>query len=34
MVQLVFDASSADEALGLEPSVVGYAQHGGGELAD
>jgi hypothetical protein len=33
MVQLAFDASSAEEALGLEPSAVGFAQHGGGELA-
>ncbi len=33
MVQLVFDAFSAEEALGLEPGAVGFAQHGGGELA-
>lgn len=30
-IQLVFDASSVDEALTMEPSSVGYAQHEGGE---
>lgn len=33
MIQLVFEASSAEEALGQEPAYVGFAQHGGGELA-
>src|SRR5690606_33185637 len=32
-IQLVFDASSADEALRIEPTSVGYAQHEGGERA-
>lgn len=31
MVQLVFDASSAEAALHAEPVEVGFAQHGGGE---
>ena len=34
MVQLAFDATSASEALTQEPSQIGYAQHGGGELAE
>ena len=33
-VQLLFPASSVAEALGTEPSSVGYAQHEGGEQAD
>jgi hypothetical protein len=33
MIQLVFEASSAAEALEQEPITVGFAQHGGGELA-
>jgi len=34
MIQIIFNATSAQEALGQEPAKVGYAQHGGGELAD
>ncbi len=34
MFQLVFDATTPEEALALTPSKVGYAQHGGGELAE
>jgi hypothetical protein len=34
MIQVMFDATSVSEALGMEPYAVGYAQHGGGELAD
>ncbi|RIK42045.1 MAG: hypothetical protein DCC58_11630, partial [Chloroflexi bacterium] len=34
MIQLVFDAESVEEALTKDPEVVGYAQHGGGELAE
>ena len=33
-IQLLFDASSAAEALEREPVGVGYAQHEGGERAD
>ena len=33
-IQLVFDASSVDEALTMEPSSVGYAQHEGGERVE
>lgn len=33
MFQLVFDATSAEEALVRSPSLIGYAQHGGGEVA-
>src|SRR5262249_28129592 len=33
MMQLVFDATSAQDALGQEPVKVGYAQHGGGETS-
>ena len=33
-IQLLFDASSVDEALASEPVSVGYAQHEGGERAD
>jgi hypothetical protein len=33
MVQIEFDATSVDEALGQEPARIGYAQHGGGETA-
>jgi hypothetical protein len=33
MIQLVFAAGSAAEALDQEPIRVGFAQHGGGELA-
>ena len=32
-IQLVFDADSVGEALGTEPTEVGYAQHEGGERA-
>jgi hypothetical protein len=34
MVQVVFETTSIAEALTMDPIVVGYAQHGGGELAD
>jgi hypothetical protein len=34
MVQIVFPASTAEEALRVDPSEVGYAQHEGGERAD
>lgn len=34
MVQLAFEADSAEEALGREPVEVVFAQHGGGERAD
>jgi hypothetical protein len=34
MIQLIFDASSAEEALAQDPLRVVYAQHGGGERAD
>ncbi len=34
MIQVVFDASSVEEALSEEPVVVGYSQHGGGESAN
>ena len=33
MIQLVFDASTAAEALDQEPVWVGYSQHDGGERA-
>ena len=33
MIQLVFPASTAKEALDTEPTAVGYAQHAGGESA-
>jgi len=33
-IQLLFEATSAEEALALEPLRVGYAQHEGGERAD
>ncbi len=33
MIQLTFDASSAEEALNQEPSAIAYAQHGGAESA-
>ncbi|MGE0539302.1 MAG: hypothetical protein AB7R89_03900 [Dehalococcoidia bacterium] len=33
MIQLVFDTTSVDEALTQEPVLIGFAQHGGGELA-
>ncbi len=33
MIQIVFQAGSIEEALQVEPIQVGYAQHGGGELA-
>ena len=32
-IQLVFDASTVEEALATEPVSVGYAQHEGGERA-
>jgi hypothetical protein len=34
MIQLVFDAPTAEEALGTEPVEVGYSQHEGAEQAD
>lgn len=34
MVQFVFDATSAEQALDAVPVSVGFSQHGGGELAD
>ncbi len=34
VVQVVFDAAGIDEALGTEPTLYAYAQHGGGELAE
>jgi hypothetical protein len=34
MIMLFFDAASVEEALGMEPAQVVYAQHGGGEKAD
>jgi hypothetical protein len=33
MIQLVFDAPTADEALGQTPALVGYSQHEGAESA-
>jgi hypothetical protein len=33
MIQLVFDASTAEEALGQTPDLVGYSQHEGAESA-
>jgi hypothetical protein len=33
MIQLVFDAPTAEEALGTEPVEVGYSQHEGAEQA-
>ena len=33
MIQLVFDASTAEEALGRKPVEVGYSQHEGAERA-
>ena len=34
MIQLVFDAANAEEALGEEPVEVGYSQHEGAERAE
>jgi hypothetical protein len=34
MVQLVFDAPTAEEALKQDPTRVGFSQHEGGEYAD
>jgi hypothetical protein len=34
MIQLVFDAPNAREALGGKPTMVGYSQHEGAERAD
>ncbi len=34
MIQLVFDADDAAEALDVEPTKVGYSQHEGAERAD
>ena len=34
MVQLLFDAADAEEALGEDPISVGYSQHEGAEAAD
>ena len=33
MIQLVFDAADAKEALGRRPAIVGYSQHEGAEQA-
>ena len=33
MIQLVFDADDAKEALGVEPAEIGYSQHEGAERA-
>jgi hypothetical protein len=33
MIQLTFNTTSVEEALTVDPLEVGYAQHGGGELA-
>ena len=33
-IQLLFDASTIDEALATEPVSIGYAQHEGGEWSD
>ena len=34
MVQLVFDAPTAQEALTVRPGLAAYAQHEGAEVAD
>src|SRR5262249_9194918 len=34
MVQLMFDASSASDALQRKPTEIGYSQHSGAERAD
>ncbi|MGE0059544.1 MAG: hypothetical protein AB7T32_16305 [Dehalococcoidia bacterium] len=34
MIQIVFDAGSAQDALGREPLRVGFSQHSSGELAE
>jgi hypothetical protein len=34
MIQLLFDANTAEEALAQEPIAVAFAQHSGGEAAD
>jgi len=34
MIQVMFNATSVEEALGKDPYGVGFAQHGGGEPAD
>jgi hypothetical protein len=34
MIQIAFDTTSVTEALSMAPSRIGYAQHGGGELAE
>ena len=34
LIQIVFPASTAEEALAVEPTAVGYSQHEGGERAD
>ena len=34
MIQLIFEAADAEEALATEPVEVGYAQHQGGQRAD
>ena len=33
MIQLVFDAPTAEEALKVDPEIVGYSQHEGAESA-
>ena len=33
MIQLIFDAATAEEALGQAPALVGYSQHEGAESA-
>ncbi len=34
MIQLHFDAANADDALSLEPTLLGYSQHEGAESAE
>jgi hypothetical protein len=34
LIQLVFDATTVEDALTREPALVGFAQHGGGETSD
>ncbi len=34
MIQLLFDADDAEEALGEEPTAIGYSQHEGAERAE
>jgi len=34
MIQIIFDADTVEEALGVTPHHVGYSQHSGGEYAE